>query len=53
MTDPFEIQEVLGHTVDLIIDGGHCGMEPTSVIIMEDPPTVARRGKGDTSLFEG
>jgi tRNA threonylcarbamoyl adenosine modification protein (Sua5/YciO/YrdC/YwlC family) len=53
MTDPYEIQDVLGHTVDLIIDGGYCGMEPTSVIIMEDPPTVARRGKGDISLFEG
>jgi tRNA A37 threonylcarbamoyladenosine synthetase subunit TsaC/SUA5/YrdC len=53
MTDPYEIQDVLGHTVDLIIDGGYCGMEPTSVIIMEDPPTVARQGKGDTSLFEG
>jgi tRNA threonylcarbamoyl adenosine modification protein (Sua5/YciO/YrdC/YwlC family) len=53
MTDPYEIQDVLGHTVDLIIDGGHCGMEPTSVIIMEDPPAVARQGKGDTSLFEG
>ncbi len=53
MTDLEEMQDVLGHAVDLIIDGGFCGMEPTSVIIMEDPPRVSRQGKGDISLFEG
>ncbi len=53
MTDPLEMRDLLGHAVDLIIDGGPCGMEPTSVIRMEDPPRVSRRGKGDISLFEG
>jgi tRNA threonylcarbamoyl adenosine modification protein (Sua5/YciO/YrdC/YwlC family) len=53
MTDPYEMQDVLDHEVDVIIDGGHCGFEATTVLIMEDEqPWVARRGKGDASQFE-
>ena len=53
LTDPYEMKDLLEHQVDLIIDGGYCGMEPTTVVVMEDDePWVARKGKGDTSLFE-
>lgn len=53
MTDPDEMRDILDHEVDVIIDGGHCGLEPTTVLIMEDEqPWVARKGKGDYSLFE-
>ena len=53
MMDPYEMNQTLGHSVDLIIDGGYCGYEPTSVIdLNEDPPRVLRVGKGDVSLFE-
>ena len=53
MTDPYEMQEILDHEVDVIIDGGHCGFEPTTVLIMEDEnPWMARKGKGDAALFE-
>ena len=53
MMDPYEMNQILGHSVDLIIDGGYCGYEPTSVIdLNEDPPRVLRVGKGDVSLFE-
>jgi len=53
MMDPYEIRDVIGHAVDLIIDGGYCGHEPTSVISFEDDqPAVMRVGKGDVSLFE-
>ncbi len=53
MTDPYEMREVLDHEVDVIIDGGNCGFEPTTVLIMDDDqPWVARRGKGDASQFE-
>lgn len=53
MTDAREIQERLYHQVDAVIDGGNCGLEPTSVIDLEGPaPVVARRGKGDVSAFE-
>ncbi|RTZ73283.1 MAG: threonylcarbamoyl-AMP synthase [Gammaproteobacteria bacterium] len=53
LTDPYEMKDLLEHEVDLIIDGGYCGMEPTTVVVMEDDePWVVRKGKGDTSLFE-
>jgi len=53
MTDAREIQERLYHDVDAVIDGGNCGLEPTSVIDLEGPaPVIARRGKGDVSAFE-
>lgn len=54
MTDAREIQERLYHYVDAVIDGGNCGLEPTSVIDLEGPaPVIVRRGKGDVSVFEG
>jgi tRNA threonylcarbamoyl adenosine modification protein (Sua5/YciO/YrdC/YwlC family) len=53
MTDPHEIKERLEHQVDLVIDGGHCGFEPSSVIDLSGPaPVIVRRGKGDVSAFE-
>jgi tRNA threonylcarbamoyl adenosine modification protein (Sua5/YciO/YrdC/YwlC family) len=53
MTDPYEMRDILGHEVDLVIDGGYCGFEPTTVMDMEEEtPSVIRAGKGDTSLFE-
>ncbi|MCU7829412.1 MAG: threonylcarbamoyl-AMP synthase [Candidatus Thiodiazotropha sp. (ex Myrtea sp. 'scaly one' KF741663)] len=53
LTDPYEMRDLLDHHVDLIIDGGYCGFEPTTVVVMtEDVPQVVRTGKGDASLFE-
>jgi tRNA threonylcarbamoyl adenosine modification protein (Sua5/YciO/YrdC/YwlC family) len=53
MTDAREIQDRLLHRVDAVIDGGNCGLEPTSVVDLEGPaPLVTRRGKGDVSAFE-
>jgi tRNA threonylcarbamoyl adenosine modification protein (Sua5/YciO/YrdC/YwlC family) len=53
MNDPYEMRDILGHEVELVIDGGYCGFEPTTVLILEeDTPLVARLGKGDGSLFE-
>ncbi|MES9979832.1 MAG: L-threonylcarbamoyladenylate synthase [Candidatus Thiodiazotropha sp. 6PLUC6] len=53
LTDPYEMRDLLDHHVDLIIDGGYCGLEPTTVVVMSDhQPEVVRAGKGDTSLFE-
>ncbi len=54
MTDPDEIRDLLEHQLDLVIDGGFCGLEPTTVVNMEgDVPVVTRRGRGDTELFTG
>jgi tRNA threonylcarbamoyl adenosine modification protein (Sua5/YciO/YrdC/YwlC family) len=53
MMDPYEMNQTLGHSVDVIIDGGYCGYEATSVIdLHEDSPMVLRVGKGDVSLFD-
>jgi tRNA threonylcarbamoyl adenosine modification protein (Sua5/YciO/YrdC/YwlC family) len=53
LNDTYEISDAIGHCVDLIIDGGPCGTDPTSVIDMtQDPPAVVRAGKGDITLFE-
>jgi tRNA threonylcarbamoyl adenosine modification protein (Sua5/YciO/YrdC/YwlC family) len=53
MTDAREIQERLYHFVDAVIDGGNCGLEPSSVIDLAGAaPLIARRGKGDVSAFE-
>jgi len=52
LTDPYEIRDVLQHQVDLVIDGGYCGMEASSVInLVEDVPEIIREGAGDTSNF--
>jgi tRNA threonylcarbamoyl adenosine modification protein (Sua5/YciO/YrdC/YwlC family) len=52
LTDPYEMRQLLDPQVDLVIDGGFCGFEATTVVDMtEDPPQVVRVGKGDPSLF--
>lgn len=52
MTDPYEIRDTLQHELDLVIDGGYCGLDPTTVVDMsEDVPVVVREGKGDPSPF--
>jgi len=53
LTDPEDIRERLGGLVDLIIDGGNCGLEPTTVVdLVDGTPVVVREGKGDTAPFE-
>ena len=47
LTDPYDIRDTLEHALDLIIDGGYCGFEPTTVVdLTEDTPVVARQGLG-------
>jgi len=46
-TDTWEIREHLEHELDLIIDGGSCGLEPTTVIdLVENVPVIVRTGCG-------
>jgi tRNA threonylcarbamoyl adenosine modification protein (Sua5/YciO/YrdC/YwlC family) len=53
MTDPYDIRDSLEHFVDLVIDGGYCGLEPTTVIDLSDQvPQLVRQGKGDFSPFD-
>jgi len=54
MTDPYEIRSMLEHELDLVIDGGFCGYEPTTVVNMTgDAPEIIREGKGDPEPFGG
>jgi tRNA threonylcarbamoyl adenosine modification protein (Sua5/YciO/YrdC/YwlC family) len=53
MTDATEIHERIGHAVDLVLDGGNCGLEPTTVVDLSgDAPLVLRAGKGDPTPFQ-
>ncbi len=52
LIDPYDIRDILQHDVDLVIDGGYCGMEATTVIdLYDDVPVILRAGKGDTAPF--
>ncbi|SMF63942.1 tRNA threonylcarbamoyl adenosine modification protein, Sua5/YciO/YrdC/YwlC family [Alteromonadaceae bacterium Bs31] len=52
LTDPYDIRDTLEHQVELVIDGGFCGLEATSVIdLTGDEPAVVREGCGDISDF--
>lgn len=52
LTDPHEMQELLKKKVDLIIDGGNCGVEPTTVVdLTGEVPEIVRKGKGDINVI--
>jgi tRNA threonylcarbamoyl adenosine modification protein (Sua5/YciO/YrdC/YwlC family) len=54
MTEPQAMRDALDRQVDLIVDGGAGGLEPSTVVDMtQEPYLVVRVGKGDPSLFEG
>jgi tRNA threonylcarbamoyl adenosine modification protein (Sua5/YciO/YrdC/YwlC family) len=53
LIDPYDIRSTLEHSVDLVIDGGYCGMEATTVVdLADDVPLILRAGKGDIGPFE-
>ena len=53
MIEPDAMRDILGKQVDLIIDGGYCGTEPTTIInLVNNTPEVIRKGRGDTHHFE-
>jgi tRNA threonylcarbamoyl adenosine modification protein (Sua5/YciO/YrdC/YwlC family) len=53
LSEPEEVVARVGKLVDAIIDGGACGVEPTSIVdFSRGEIAILRRGKGDTSAFE-
>jgi tRNA threonylcarbamoyl adenosine modification protein (Sua5/YciO/YrdC/YwlC family) len=47
-----EIKEQIDGRVDVIIDGGNCGNQPTTVVdFTEGYPKILREGKGSVALF--
>jgi len=52
LSDAVEIRRRLERELDLIIDAGSCGVEPSTVIdLTEDTPLVLREGKGSLAPF--
>jgi len=52
-TDAREIRKRLEQQVDVVLDGGHCGLEPTTVIdLTSEVPAIVRKGRGDPRPFE-
>jgi len=50
LTDPYDIRTTLEHQLELVIDGGFCGMEATTVVdLTDDTPRIARQGCGEFS----
>jgi tRNA A37 threonylcarbamoyladenosine synthetase subunit TsaC/SUA5/YrdC len=47
LTEGREIRVRLEHQVECVLDGGHCGIEPTTVVdLAVTPPVVTRIGRG-------
>jgi len=52
LTDPFEVEERIGHEVEAIIDAGAAGIEPSSVLDLSNGSVeILRVGRGDVSQF--
>ena len=52
LSDPAQIRVRLEHALDLVIDAGSCGTEPSTVIdLTGDMPLVLRKGRGSLAPF--
>jgi tRNA threonylcarbamoyl adenosine modification protein (Sua5/YciO/YrdC/YwlC family) len=53
LTDARDIEQRIGFAVDLILDGGNCGLEPSTIVDLSGKtPTILRVGKGDPRPFQ-
>lgn len=53
LTDPYDIRVSLQHQLELVVDGGYCGMEPTTVVdLTGSEPEIIRKGCGNVSDFQ-
>lgn len=52
LNDGMEIRERLEHLLDLVLDGGACGIEPSTIIDLTGAaPQLIRAGRGDLAPF--
>lgn len=52
LSDPDEIVDRVGKRIDLFVDGGPCGIEPTTVLdLSAGGVAVVRQGKGPVDAF--
>lgn len=53
LNDAQDIEERIGHQLDLIIDSGPCDLRPTTVVeIDHGKVNLLRKGQGDIDIFE-
>lgn len=52
LNDAAEIRERLANELDALLDGGSCGLEPTTVVdLIAQPPVIVRQGLGSIAPF--
>lgn len=52
LTDGWTIKERLDHEVDVVLDSGDCGVEPTTIVdLTGEEPEILRVGAGDVDRF--
>lgn len=52
LNDADEIEARLGSRIDALLDGGACGIEPTTVVdLAVKPPVIVREGRGSLAPF--
>ena len=52
LSDPIDIEDRIGHEIDVIVDAGPAGIEPTSVLDLSGGSVeVLRAGRGDVIQF--
>lgn len=52
LNEPWDIRQRLEHDLDLVVDGGYCGGEPTTIVdLTTGAPELVRRGRGDPAAF--
>ena len=52
LSDAYEIRDRLDKQIDVIVDGGACGLVATTVVdLASDDPVVLRQGKGDAGAL--
>ena len=52
LTDPYDIRQIMEPHIDVFIDGGYCGLVPSTVVDMTGPaPEIIRQGMGDFSVY--
>jgi tRNA threonylcarbamoyl adenosine modification protein (Sua5/YciO/YrdC/YwlC family) len=53
LTDGREIEQRIGHALELVLDAGNCGLEPSTIVDLSgDAPVLLRAGKGDPRPFQ-
>jgi tRNA threonylcarbamoyl adenosine modification protein (Sua5/YciO/YrdC/YwlC family) len=53
LTGGNEIESRVGHALDLILDAGNCGIEPSTIVDLSgESPRLLRAGKGDPRPFQ-